>query len=100
MIMRRVELDVIPKPDSHVSPYCMPDNAPSITTESANVEYLCGDCESVLAELPYQYTLSDVMDKIGELGEEEDINIMQCPECESYNEFPHELGLATLSYAR
>jgi len=88
--MRRVELNIIPEPDSNETPYCLPKGAPVASTKESDVEYSCGECKTTLAELPDQVTLSTVLGKLNELeavGAE--IHVVQCPECGSFNEFPH-----------
>ena len=89
--MRTVELNAIPEPDSHETPYFMPNNVPVVRAEQADVEYLCEECSTVLAELPFMTTLSTI---IGEVDEFEDldvnINVVKCPDCSSFNEFPHQ----------
>ena len=47
-----VELNTMSEPDSHETPYFMPNNVPVARAEQADVEYLCEECSAVLAELP------------------------------------------------
>ena len=47
----------MPEPDSHETPYFMPDNVPVARAEQADVEYLCEECSAALAELPFMTAL-------------------------------------------
>ena len=88
--MRRVGLNTIPKPDSNETPYYIPESAPVVSAKESDVEYICGECETTLAELPYQVTLSTVLANMDELEEiSADIHVVRCPKCGSFNEFPH-----------
>ena len=58
---RTVAVNAIPEPDSHETPYLMPDNVPVARAEQADVEYLCEECSAVLAELSFMTTLSTTM---------------------------------------
>lgn len=92
--MRTVKLTTIPKPDSHEKPYMQPDGAPAVSPtnnrDDADVAYLCGDCDTILAELPFETTLSDALGRTDQLKYlDAEINVLQCPVCNSYNEFPH-----------
>lgn len=88
--MRRVELNTIPEPDSSKKPYCVPANSPLARSEDADISYVCGECETVLAELPFQTSLGAVLSKLDELKEsEKSFDVVQCPDCGEFNEFPH-----------
>ncbi|MFC6835325.1 hypothetical protein [Halomarina ordinaria] len=83
-------LNIIPEPDSHDTPYYVPESAPVVNTNESDVEYICGKCETTLAELPYQVTLSAVLANLDELETiDAEIHVVQCPECSLFNEFPH-----------
>ena len=59
--MRTVAVNTMSEPDSHETPYFMPDNVPVARAEQADVEYLCEECSAVLAELSFMTTLSTIM---------------------------------------
>lgn len=89
--MRRVELTVIPEPNSHETPYFIPEQAPVASTDEADVEYICGNCGTTLAELPFQVSLSTILGNVEEFEDiETEIHVVQCPRCDSFNEFSHE----------
>jgi len=89
--MRRVGLNTIPEPDSHETPYFIPERAPVVSGKKADVEYVCGGCETTLAELPYQVSLSTILAKLDEMEEiDTEIHVVQCPKCDLFNEFPHQ----------
>ena len=56
-MMRTVAVNAIPEPDSHETPYFMPDNVSVARAEQADVEYLCEECSAALAELPFMTAL-------------------------------------------
>lgn len=88
--MRKVGLSTIPEPDSNETPYYLPGSAPVVSAEESDVEYNCGKCETTLAELPYQVTLSTVMTELDGLEViDKEIHVIRCPKCSSFNEFPH-----------
>ena len=64
---RTVAVNAIPEPDSHETPYLMPNNVPVARAEQADVEYLCEECSAVLAELPFTTTLSTVLGEVDAL---------------------------------
>lgn len=88
--MGKVELNTISEPDSNEAPYFIPESAPVVSSKEYDVEYICGECETTLAELPYQVTPSTVLAKLDELEEiDAEIHVVKCPECGSFNKFSH-----------
>jgi hypothetical protein len=69
----------------------MPNNVPVVRAEQADVEYLCEECSTVLAELPFMTTLSTIIGEVDEFADlDVNINVVKCPDCSSFNEFPHQ----------
>lgn len=68
------EQEAMSRSDSGKQPLFMPDDSPAFSTNPSNVEYTCHDCGEVIARVfPNFYLIATV----------------QCPDCKSYNEFPH-----------
>jgi hypothetical protein len=87
--MRKVDLNIVPKPNTSEKPCYIADEAPVASANKADVEYRCGECQTVLTELPYRLSLSMVLAELEELKHiNKKINIVKCPDCDSFNKFP------------
>ena len=74
--IKAVRLNVIQEPESlsRSTVHGRGSKVPPLFTGEGNINYQCGQCGLVLAERIWKLSLSNV--------------VIQCPECESYNEAP------------
>jgi hypothetical protein len=69
-------------------PHFIPESSSFINANKQDVEYLCGECSTTIATLPYEVDISDVLgDHFDQL--DKDILAIGCPDCDMLNEIPN-----------